>query len=77
MVVRLIEAGDFTAFPDTLRFIIAVKDAGIRVAAASSSKNAKLFLGVGVTRPDHHLLYFQRSIERLSEGIIGDTSAPD
>jgi hypothetical protein len=76
MVVRLIEAGDFTAFPDTLRFIIAVKDAGIRVAAASSSKNAKLFLGVGVTRPDHHLLNFQRSIERLSEGIIGDTSAP-
>jgi beta-phosphoglucomutase-like phosphatase (HAD superfamily) len=45
MVVRLIEAGDFTAFPDALRFIIAVKDAGIRVAAASSSKNAKLFLG--------------------------------
>lgn len=45
MVVRLIEAGDFTAFPDALRFIIAVKDAGLRVAAASSSKNAKLFLG--------------------------------
>lgn len=45
MVVRLIEAGDFTAYPDALRFIIAVKDAGLRVAAASSSKNAKLFLG--------------------------------
>jgi beta-phosphoglucomutase len=44
MVVRLIEAGDFTAYPDALRFIIAVKDAGIRVAAASSSSNAKLFL---------------------------------
>jgi beta-phosphoglucomutase len=44
MVVRLIEAGDFTAYPDALRFIIAVKDAGIRVAAASSSKNAELFL---------------------------------
>ena len=44
MVVRLIEAGDFTAYPDALRFIIAVKDAGIRVAAASSSKNADLFL---------------------------------
>jgi beta-phosphoglucomutase len=45
MVVRLIEAGDFTAYPDALRFIIAVKDAGMRVAAASSSKNANLFLG--------------------------------
>ena len=44
MVVRLIEAGDFTAYPDALRFIIAVKDAGIRVAAASSSKNAGRFL---------------------------------
>jgi beta-phosphoglucomutase len=45
MVVRLIEAGEFTAYPDALRFIIAVKDAGLHVAAASSSKNAKLFLG--------------------------------
>jgi beta-phosphoglucomutase len=44
MVVRLIDAGDFTAYPDALRFIIAVKDAGLRVAAASSSKNAKRFL---------------------------------
>jgi beta-phosphoglucomutase-like phosphatase (HAD superfamily) len=44
MVVRLIEAGDFTAYPDALRFIIAVKGAGLRVAAASSSKNAQLFL---------------------------------
>ena len=44
MVIRLIEAGTFTAYPDALRFIIAVKDAGIRVAAASSSKNAGLFL---------------------------------
>lgn len=44
MVIRLIEAGDFTAYPDALRFIIAIKDAGVRVAAASSSKNAQLFL---------------------------------
>ena len=44
MLVELIDAGDFTAFPDALRFIIAVKDGGIPVAAASSSKNAVLFL---------------------------------
>jgi len=43
-VVELIEAGRFTAYPDALRFLLAVKDAGIRVASASSSKNAKLFL---------------------------------
>jgi haloacid dehalogenase-like hydrolase len=43
-ILRLIEEGRFVAFPDALRFILAVKDAGIQVAAASSSKNAKLFL---------------------------------
>ena len=43
-VVELIEAGEFLAFPDALRFILALKGAGIRVAAASSSKNAGLFL---------------------------------
>lgn len=44
MVVRLIEAGDFTAYADALRLIIALKDAGLRIGAASSSKNAGLFL---------------------------------
>jgi beta-phosphoglucomutase len=44
MVIELIDAGEFSAYPDALRFIIAVKDAGIRVAAASSSKNAGRFL---------------------------------
>jgi trehalose/maltose hydrolase-like predicted phosphorylase/beta-phosphoglucomutase-like phosphatase (HAD superfamily) len=43
-VVTLIEEGRFMAFPDALRFILAVKSMGIKVAAASSSKNAKLFL---------------------------------
>jgi trehalose/maltose hydrolase-like predicted phosphorylase/beta-phosphoglucomutase-like phosphatase (HAD superfamily) len=43
-VIKLIEEGRFMAFPDALRFILAVKDMGIQVAAASSSKNAKLFL---------------------------------
>jgi beta-phosphoglucomutase len=44
MVVRLIEAGDFTAYPDALRLLLAVKDAGMRVAAASSSRNTPLLL---------------------------------
>jgi trehalose/maltose hydrolase-like predicted phosphorylase/beta-phosphoglucomutase-like phosphatase (HAD superfamily) len=43
-LIKLIEAGQFVAFPDALRFILAVKATGIPVAAASSSKNAKLFL---------------------------------
>ena len=44
MVVRLIQAGDFTANPDALRFVIATKDAALLIADASSSKNAGLFL---------------------------------
>ena len=44
MLVRLIEAGDFQPYPDALRFLLAVRDSGTPVAAASSSKNAHLFL---------------------------------
>jgi beta-phosphoglucomutase len=44
ILVRLIDAGEFTAYPDALRFAIAAKDAGLRIADASSSKNATLFL---------------------------------
>src|SRR6202453_442000 len=44
MVVSLIQAGDFSAYPDALRFVIATKDAGMLIADASSSKNAGLFL---------------------------------
>ncbi len=44
MIVELIEANQFHAYPDALRFILAVKDAGLKIAAASSSKNANAFL---------------------------------
>lgn len=43
-VVELIEAGEFHAFADALRFVLAVKARGIPIAVASSSKNAGLFL---------------------------------
>lgn len=43
-VTKLITTGQFTAFADALRFVLAVKTAGIPVAAASSSKNADLLL---------------------------------
>jgi beta-phosphoglucomutase len=44
MLVELIERNQFHAYPDALRFVLAVKDAGLRIAAASSSKNANAFL---------------------------------
>ena len=44
MIVELIEAKEFKEFPDALRFVLKVKEAGILIAAASSSKNAGAFL---------------------------------
>src|ERR687886_2727745 len=44
MITELIEAGQFHAYPDALRFVLRVKEAGIRIATASSSKNANAFL---------------------------------
>jgi beta-phosphoglucomutase len=44
MIVRLISEGRFSAYDDAVRFVLKVKDSGIPVAAASSSKNAKMFL---------------------------------
>jgi beta-phosphoglucomutase-like phosphatase (HAD superfamily) len=43
-LVKLMEAGEFTAYPDAIRFVLATKAAGIPIAAASSSKNADLLL---------------------------------
>ncbi len=43
-LTRLIKSGQFKAFPDALRLVLATKRAGIPVAAASSSKNADLIM---------------------------------
>lgn len=44
-LITLIERGEFVAFDDALRLLLALKGAGLRIAAASSSKNANMFLG--------------------------------
>jgi beta-phosphoglucomutase-like phosphatase (HAD superfamily) len=44
MIVELIEKDQFHAYPDALRFVLAVKKAGLKIVAASSSKNANAFL---------------------------------
>jgi beta-phosphoglucomutase-like phosphatase (HAD superfamily) len=43
-MTRLITSGQFEAFPDALRLVLDVKGAGIRIAAASSSKNADVIM---------------------------------
>ncbi len=44
MIIELIEAREFKEYPDALRFVLKVKEAGILIAAASSSRNAGAFL---------------------------------
>jgi beta-phosphoglucomutase len=48
---ELIAAGDFIAFPDALRFVRTVGTLGLRLAAASSSKNANQMMQL--IRIDH------------------------
>jgi alpha,alpha-trehalase len=44
-LAQLIEAGEFTVFPDAVRLLLDVRAAGIRVAATSWSKNGRAMLG--------------------------------
>src|SRR5918993_1211274 len=82
-VVKLIEEGRFMAFPDALRFILAVKALGIQVAAASSSKNAKLFLErirldtfAAEQRLDYDFIRPQMTLEDLFDADISGRDFP-
>ncbi|MDQ4103839.1 MAG: HAD-IA family hydrolase [Actinomycetota bacterium] len=82
-IVALIEQGRFMAFPDALRFILAVKAAGIRVAAASSSKNAKLFLErirldtfAAEQRLDYDFIHEGMTLEELFDADISGRDFP-
>jgi len=57
---ELIEQGAFQAFEDGLRFALALKERGLRLAAASSSKNANRMLEQVLLEPfcrEHSLHY--------------------
>jgi len=82
-VVQLIEEGRFMAFPDALRFILAVKDNGNRVAAASSSKNAKLFLErirldtfAAEQRLDYSFIHDGMTLQQLFDADISGRDFP-
>ena len=71
------------AFPDALRFILAVKNSGIRVAAASSSKNAKLFLErirldtfAAEQRLDYGFVHDGMTLEELFDADISGRDFP-
>jgi len=51
LIDQLIEKGDFDAFPDAVRLASALHAAGLRLALASSSKNARAMLSQ-LTLPD-------------------------
>jgi len=44
MIVDLIQRGEFKAFDDAIRLLVRAKQLGLKVAAASSSKNANMML---------------------------------
>lgn len=59
-LLELAERGEFAAFDDALRFLLALKEQGVKLAAASSSHNANLFLSrvaVGLFCARHGLRY--------------------
>jgi alpha,alpha-trehalase len=81
--VMLIERGRFMAFADALRFILAVKDVGMLVAAASSSKNAKLFLErirldtfAGEQRLDYGFIRSGMTLQELFDADISGRDFP-
>jgi trehalose/maltose hydrolase-like predicted phosphorylase/beta-phosphoglucomutase-like phosphatase (HAD superfamily) len=78
MVVGLIEAGQFTAFPDALRLLLAVRAGGIRLATASSSRNTGPMLSkvrLDTFASEHHLeLDFIRPGQTLLDVIDVDIS---
>ncbi|HZU18859.1 MAG TPA: HAD-IA family hydrolase [Candidatus Dormibacteraeota bacterium] len=80
-VMELIEAGAFHAFPDALRFLLALKGRGLRIAAASSSRNAGLFLSrirLDVFAAERGLSYdFIRPGLTLQGALDADTSGRD
>lgn len=43
-LLKLVEAGEFTAFDDALRLVLRLRAAGLKLGVASSSKNANMFL---------------------------------
>lgn len=45
MLEELVQRGEFTVYPDTLRFLLRMKDQGLKLAAASSSPHAGAVLG--------------------------------
>lgn len=67
-VAALIRAGEFQPFQDALRFVLALAGRGLRVAAASSSKNARLMLGE---------IRVDASGRRLREVFAADLSGRD
>jgi trehalose/maltose hydrolase-like predicted phosphorylase/beta-phosphoglucomutase-like phosphatase (HAD superfamily) len=82
-IVKFIQEGRFMAFPDALRFILAVRHAGIRVAAASSSKNAKLFLErirldtfAAEQRLDYQFIRPQMTLQELFDADISGRDFP-
>jgi beta-phosphoglucomutase-like phosphatase (HAD superfamily) len=82
-LIALIARGEFVAFDDALRFLLDLKTAGVKLAAASSSKNANLFLSkVSFERvlghpPRHSLAPTAGEREQVRGGEAGLARSPE
>lgn len=81
LLERLAAAGDVRAYDDALRFLLHVKASGVRVCAASSSKNADNFLkaiSVGTFCTRERLYYpFVRAQTTLLDLLDADVDGLD
>jgi HAD superfamily hydrolase (TIGR01509 family) len=75
-VAQLIERGEFTAYPDALRFVAGLRAAGLRLAAASSSKNAGAMLA-RVSVPDAASLIDLFDVDVSGREVAHGKPAPD
>ena len=75
-VEELIEAGRFTAFDDAVRFVLALRAAGVPLAAASSSRNADALLSRVPAGPGSSLLdHF--AVDESGRAFAHGKPAPD
>lgn len=76
ILIAMIEAGKFAVYHDALDFLLAAKEAGSRLAAASSSKNANLMLG-RIALPDGGTLLDAFDANLCGVEVANGKPAPD
>ena len=72
----IIRTGGVTAYPDALRFVVAASRAGLRLAAASSSRNADAMMAA-IAMPDGRTLRQMFAVDVSGREVAEGKPAPD